>query len=73
MKILLVTFPSDDEAFRAHAQKLLASAGSAAARLQDRLRDSFPNALVVQGIRDTNVERWYAYRDGHWVRPGGSG
>jgi len=43
-----------------------AGAGTAAS-LQICLRGHYPSALVTNGIIDRGVERWYAYRDGHWV------
>ena len=43
-------------------------AGAAtAANLQVCLRSEYPRALVTNGIIDRGIERWYAYRDGHWV------
>ena len=68
MKISLITNPRDDEAFRRLAERLMAEGADTAGRLQASLKHAYPSALVVQGIRDAQGDRWYAYRDGHWVR-----
>ena len=68
MNISLITNPGDDDAFRQLAERLVAEGADTAGRLQDWLKEAYPSALVVQGITDALGDRWYAYRDGHWVR-----
>jgi hypothetical protein len=68
MHVSLITNPADDDQFRAAAEELLLRGAETAARLQERLRDTYPSASVVEGIRDQAGERWYVYRDGHWIR-----
>ena len=45
----------------------MGAGATTAANLQMCLRAQYPSALVTNGIIDRGVERWYAYRDGHWV------
>ncbi len=47
------------------ADELVASA-STPEELQQLLRQHYDGARVVRGVTDI-VERWYVYRDGHWV------
>lgn len=68
MNISLITNPADDDAFRLLAEHFVAEGADSAGRLQGWLKKAYPSALVVQGIRDTHGDRWYAYREGHWVR-----
>jgi hypothetical protein len=67
MKVLLVTNPAADGAFRSTAQRLLGQNGHAPETLQSHLREEYPRASVVRGIQDKGAERWYAYREGVWV------
>jgi hypothetical protein len=62
--------PSDDDAFVAVVDGLLAGGLRDAGELQRRLRDSYPGALVRP--RDLAFEPfvvWYVYRDGRWIPP----
>lgn len=68
VKVLLVTNPLTDGAFRARAQRMLGKEPVSPGGLQSKLRVDYPLASVVRGIEDNGSERWYAYRDGHWVR-----
>jgi hypothetical protein len=67
MKISLMTNPSTDTGFRAAAESALADGADSAADLQESLRDAYPRAAVADGIMERGMERWYAYREGHWV------
>ncbi|MEX2547259.1 MAG: hypothetical protein WD830_05660 [Chloroflexota bacterium] len=69
MKVLLVTNPAADGAFRLVAEHMLDLNGGTPEGLQSRLRDEYPRASVVRGIEDHGSERWYAYRDGSWIGP----
>ncbi len=68
MNVSLVTNPADDERFRQAAESQLGAGAGTAAELLERLRDAYPSTLVVEGIEDQSGERWYVYRDGHWIR-----
>jgi len=67
MKVLLVTNPATDVAFRVAAERALDHLPIGPEGLQSGLRESYPRVSVVRGIEDNGAERWYAYRDGHWV------
>jgi len=67
MKVELVTNPANDGAFRAAAERLMGDDRSGPEGLQSGLVGEFPRVSVVRGIQDRGTERWYAYRDGHWV------
>jgi hypothetical protein len=69
MKVLLVTNPASDGAFRTKAQRMLGSDAASPEGLQSVLRSEYPRASVVRGIEDKGSERWYAYRDGRWIDP----
>jgi hypothetical protein len=67
MSIRLNTYPENDARFAAEAQGLLGMAGSETPeRLEDRLRDKYPNVRVHNGISEGPIWRWYAYRDGRF-------
>jgi hypothetical protein len=60
--------PSDDEAFAAAVGRLLASGLWDAAAFQERLRDSYPGALVrPRDLAHEPFVLWYVYRDGRWI------
>jgi hypothetical protein len=62
--------PSDDEAFAAAVARVLATGLRDAAVFQERLRDSYPGALVrPRDLADEPFVVWYVYRDGRWVPP----
>ena len=67
MKVYLVTNPPTDSAFRQKAERMLGGDGESPEGLQSVLRRDYPRAAVVRGIEDKGAERWYAYRDGHWI------
>jgi hypothetical protein len=67
-------FPHDDLSFRACAEALLTSSGSADPReLQQELRRSYPKAVVRMqhplAVLSAGARVWYVYRDGHYVTP----
>jgi hypothetical protein len=71
MKISLTTNPARDLEFQRYALALLASDGiETPAGLQRLLRADYPDASVSSGIAELGVERWYAYREGHWIDGG---
>ena len=60
--------PGDDPAFAADVGRLLASGLRDAAEFQDRLRDTYPGALVrPRELAHEPFVLWYVYRDGRWV------
>ncbi|MDP8904733.1 MAG: hypothetical protein M3N29_05360 [Chloroflexota bacterium] len=63
----LVTNPRHDGHFRTMAESGLASGAACPSELEIFLKREFPDACVVAGIREHGVERWYAYREGHWI------
>ena len=67
MKVLLVTNPTTDAAFRVAAESALGLGPISPEGLQSGLRGTYPHVAVVRGIEDHGTERWYAYRDGHWI------
>ena len=69
MKVQLLTNPASDHAFRVAAERLLDHLPFSPERLRSSLVRDYPRASVVRGIQDRGTERWYAYRDGHWIDP----
>lgn len=67
MKVQLLTNPATDRVFRLKAERMLGDAAASPDDLQSNLRRDYPRAAVVRGIEDNGAERWYAYRDGHWI------
>lgn len=67
MKTNVVCNPSEDSDFKRFAEGHVQLTGSPA-ELERRLRARYPAARVVEGISNGfGPERWYAYRDGHWI------
>jgi hypothetical protein len=71
LKIALVTNPDGDLGFRSSAEAYIADGAGSPDSLQHRLRGEYPKASVTVGIVDRGVERWYAYREGHWIQSTG--
>ena len=67
--IRLVVNPTTDMNFARLAHELAEASGSPE-DLERQLRDRYVEARVVRGVTDI-VERWYVYRDGHWVHTNG--
>lgn len=67
MRPILVVNPSDDEAFRGFAERLLAE-WMTIGEFEARLRARYPRA-AVHARELTSEPRiiWYVYREGHWV------
>jgi hypothetical protein len=63
--VRMVVNPTTDAEFRARAEALSETANTPE-ELQRRLRAHYAHARVVRGVTDI-VERWYVYRDGHWI------
>jgi hypothetical protein len=61
----LVTNPQSDTEFQRRAEEL-AHAAETPAELEQLLRLQYAQARVVAGVTDI-VDRWYVYRDGHWI------
>jgi hypothetical protein len=70
--VTLLRFPRDDHAFEAFLERIAMEIGALVnvgpARLQERLRENYPNAVVHEqdplgGFRATG-SAWYVYRDG---------
>lgn len=70
MKILLVTNPAADIGFRVAAERTLGADPASPEGLQSGLIRQYPRVAVFRGIQDRGTERWYAYRDGHWIDSG---
>ena len=67
----LVLNPPDDADFRSAAERLVQDGLADPARLQASLRDRWPLAIVRQrDLAGEQVQIWYVYRDGHWIRAG---
>jgi hypothetical protein len=67
MNVRLITNPTADSAFRLAAEASLAAGAASPVGLEAHLREEYPSVSVVCGIADVGSERWYAYRDGHWI------
>ena len=63
--VRLITNPYTDLDFERRAQEF-ADRVETPEELEELLRERYRNARVVRGVTDI-VERWYVYRDGHWV------
>ena len=79
MNVRLVINPESDTAFVAAVHREVPDVRRTG-ELEHRLRTSYPNARVSNGVREPDGRpRWYVYRDGHWRaddgggRPGSSG
>jgi hypothetical protein len=60
--------PIDDAAFVAEVERSMADGIADATDLQERLRQTYPDALVrPRGLSNEPFVVWYVYRDGHWV------
>ncbi|HUG48027.1 MAG TPA: hypothetical protein VMP67_06405 [Candidatus Limnocylindria bacterium] len=68
MSVRVITNPAEDGAFRRSAEGLMAGGARSPMELQDGLRSDYPGVRVVSGITDRETERWYVYREGHWIR-----
>ena len=69
LKVTLTANPDRDLRFRQFVDHCLAAGAGTPAELQSCLRVDYPRASVTNGIIDRGFERWYAYRDGYWIRP----
>jgi hypothetical protein len=65
--VALSTYPRDDAQFEQLARSAMASGAATPAALEIKLRERYPQARVVDGIRENSVSRWYAYRDGRLI------
>ncbi len=69
----LQCFPYDDPSFRVCAEGLLSSASDDPRELHERVRGSYPNAVVRRQHSPPTLSdgprTWYVYRDGHYVTP----
>jgi hypothetical protein len=62
--------PSDDDAFAAAVDRLLAGGLRDAGEVQRRLRSAYPGALVrPRDLAHEPFVVWYVYRDGRWTPP----
>jgi hypothetical protein len=61
----LVVNPATDHQFRKRAEALAGSIETPE-QLQQLLRVEYERARVVRGVTDV-AERWYVYREGHWI------
>jgi hypothetical protein len=65
-RVRVIANPPDDDGF-VHRVEELAETTETPEGLEQLLRGEYSEARVVRGVTDV-VERWYAYRDGHWTR-----
>jgi hypothetical protein len=63
--VRLVANPETDVDFQRLADELVTEV-DAPEQLEKLLRKRYPRARVVTGVTDI-LDRWYVYRDGHWV------
>lgn len=63
----VIAYPRHDPVFRADAEASARDGAATPWELEQRLRDRYSQALVVDGIDHGETQRWYAYRDGYWV------
>lgn len=67
--VRVLTFPSDDRAFREHVVLAHERSGRwVESRVMDRVREAYPLATATQAADVAVLEaapRWYVYRDGH--------
>lgn len=68
MRVALVINPLGDRTFGASVHACSADGSDTPDALQTALRADWPNAIVRDGIVESDVQRWYVYRDGHWIR-----
>ena len=67
----LVLNPPDDDDFRTSAEQLVEDGIVDPRMLENCLRQRWPRALVrPRELAGEQIQIWYVYRDGHWVRPG---
>jgi hypothetical protein len=70
MPASILVNPASDATFKRLAETHAARGPESPEDLEDRLRQSYPRARVVEGISsDATSERWYVYRDGRWINP----
>ncbi len=70
---MIVANPPGDLEFRALIDRFLLSGGGGPQDLEAMLRTSYPQAVVRRrGLAGENLETWYVYRDGHWIRSEGN-
>jgi hypothetical protein len=59
--------PRSDERFVRTVEAVIAGV-TGAAQLQERLRETYPDAVVRErGLQGDPETAWYVYRDGRWV------
>jgi PAS domain-containing protein len=65
--VRVITIPSTDTAFRRHVDRLVARGSlDTPEKLQARLRQLFPRAVVRRRDISGEPAAWYVYRDGGW-------
>lgn len=65
----IIANPPGDADFRALIDRFLLAGGRAPRDLEENLRTRYPQAVVRQReLAGENLEVWYVYRDGHWIR-----
>ena len=67
-RAVVIANPTDDEAFVAAVEGLVAGGVATPEALEAALRKTYPNTVVRQReLSSEPVAMWYAYRDGRWV------
>ena len=70
MPATILVNPGSDATFKRLAETHASNGVATPADLEERLRQSYPSARVIEGISgNTSLERWYVYRDGRWINP----
>ena len=65
---ILIVNPRSDAAFVAMVEELVASGTEGAAALEQRLRETYPRAVVRErGLAGEATTTWYVYREGTWI------
>ncbi len=70
MMVRVYVVPQSDGRFERTAQAHASNGSDTPEKLQERLREEWPHSRVIRGITDAQQERWYVYREGHWISPG---
>jgi hypothetical protein len=66
---MIVANPRGDSRFRALIDRVLMAGGGEPQDLEATLRGRYPAAVVRRReLAGENLEVWYVYRDGHWIR-----
>ena len=66
---VIIANPPGDNQFRELIDRALLAGAGGPQDLEATLRSRYPAAVVRRReLAGENLEVWYAYRDGHWIR-----